>query len=151
MKFSEIIKPGHVALDLQAGPKEAVLRALLGIVAGDLAGGEAEGIYEALLSREATMSTAILPEVAIPHAVVASVASPVVALGICRGGTDYASLDGAATKVFFLLLSPANPPNSHLMVLASLATLMQSAGIIADLEGARNEAEILAAIASHEA
>ncbi|HEY8079266.1 MAG TPA: cation:proton antiporter [Labilithrix sp.] len=75
----------------------------------------------AVLEREVIAATGLGDGVAIPHAAVAELPKPVVALGLSREGIDFAAPDGTPARVVFLLLLPPKAYETEVRVLAALA------------------------------
>lgn len=74
-----------------------------------------------VLEREMVAPTGLGDEVAIPHAAVAGLSRPVVALGLAPHGIDFDAPDGRPARIVFLLLLPPKAFEREVRVLASLA------------------------------
>jgi mannitol/fructose-specific phosphotransferase system IIA component (Ntr-type) len=75
----------------------------------------------AVLDREATASTGLGDDVAVPHAVVAGLAQPMVALGFAPDGIDFNAPDGQPARIIFLLLIPPRAHDQEVRILAQIA------------------------------
>ena len=75
----------------------------------------------AVLEREMVAATGLGDEVAIPHASVEGLTSPVVALGLSADGIDFDAPDGRPARIVFLLLLPPKAYEREVRVLAGLA------------------------------
>jgi mannitol/fructose-specific phosphotransferase system IIA component (Ntr-type) len=82
-----------------------------------LAGG---AVAEVAWEREQSVSTGIGNGVAIPHARLDSLASPVVAFGISPCGIDFDSPDGEPARLVFLILTPKEDSEIQLEILADI-------------------------------
>lgn len=80
---------------------------------------------DALTAREATMSTGIIPGIAVPHAMCASVKDMVVVIGISREGIEYDALDGNPVHFVVMLLFELGHTQTHLEVMKDVASLLQ--------------------------
>jgi PTS system nitrogen regulatory IIA component len=123
-----------VNLQVRPGTKKQVMEQLIGLLqnAGLLV--EREPFLQKLLEREDMVSTAIFPGIALPHCrkpEECPLASPRVALGVCREGTDFDSLDGRPTYVFFLIC--ASSVVVHLKIIAELALLFRRSTLVEEL------------------
>lgn len=81
-------------------------------------------ILDLVKTREKQGSTFLAEGVALPHARVEGLETPVAALGITRAGV----LDdpmGGTTEVVLLLLAPANDPSGHLRRMAAAARVLR--------------------------
>lgn len=72
-----------------------------------------------VLAREEIFSTVIAPGLALPHARLAGLNEPLVAMACCPDGADFT--DGATVNVMILLLTPVDEPNLHMSLMAALA------------------------------
>jgi excisionase family DNA binding protein len=136
-----------VGLDIRPGTKMLVLEQLLDVM---LAGGlpvDRRLFLQKLLEREEMVSTAIFPGIALPHfrkPEECPLAEPRIALGLCRPGTDFDSLDGKPTHAFFLIC--AGNAVVHLKIIAELALLFRRGTLLEELLAASDPASVLAAL-----
>jgi PTS system nitrogen regulatory IIA component len=123
------IRPDLVFLDLECRSAEQVIGALAERAAG-AAGLRscARDLEHALADRERLGSTAIGGGVAIPHAKVAGLKQPLLAVGVCRSGVDFGATDGQPVRVFFLIASPPDAPAEHLRLLAAISRWLGKGG-----------------------
>jgi len=141
--LSRLVTPEQILMDLQPGTKDEILRQLVGPLgeAGIIA--DANDYYERLMRREEMVSTALGRGVAFPHVRhpdQAPAHSPTIALGICRPGTDFNSLDGNPTHVFALCCSSSE--SMHLRLLAKVTLLLRTDGMMDRLRNASNANEV---------
>lgn len=81
-----------------------------------------ESAWESLLERERQGGTFVGEDVAIPHARIAELRRPFVALGIGRSGIlDRES--NRSVQIMLLLLSPTDPPESHVKMLGVISRM----------------------------
>jgi tellurite resistance protein TerC len=81
---------------------------------------------KAIMKREANFSTALGHQCAFPHARLAGLAKPLIAVGMSRDGVDFPAPDGQPVKVVFLILTPFNEPTSQLHILSRLSGLISN-------------------------
>ncbi len=115
----------------------------LGAKLGDLAPRAAR----AVLDREIVASTGLGDEVAVPHAVVAGLSKPMLALGFAKDGIDFNAPDGRAAKVVFLLLMPPRVHDQEVRILAAIARAVLDPEARARLLGASSETEVATLLA----
>ena len=82
-------------------------------------------VLKVLLERERISTTAIGEGVAIPHGKLNGVERVVGVFARSPGGIDFASLDGAPTHLFFVLVAPENAAADHLKALARISRLLK--------------------------
>jgi two-component system, OmpR family, sensor histidine kinase KdpD len=104
---------------------------------------------QAVLAREAQGSTFFNEGVAFPHARMASLARPLVALGLTRGGIPDAAVEKPVEYVF-LSLSPLEKPEIQVQLLALAARTFQNRHLSQALRAAADAREVHLALKSWE-
>lgn len=118
----------------------------LAAIAGPLAGIEASRIESLAWEREKIVATGIGHGVAIPHARVDGIKSPIVALGVSEAGVDFDAPDGQPAHAVFLLVTPQNDPAAQLELSANISNLFRDPKCLERVIRAKNFTEILAAL-----
>jgi len=90
-------------------------------VAAVAAGRDREEINTAVWDRETQGATGIGHLIAVPHARIEGLKTPVIAVGLSDHGVDFDAPDGAAARVVFLLLTPRNDDGAQIEILADIA------------------------------
>jgi PTS system nitrogen regulatory IIA component len=142
--LSRLLTDGLIRLDVQPGTKEQVLRQLVQPLIRTWIIDQEQPFLDKLLERERIVSTAVGKGVAIPHLRNPREnpgGGPAMVVGICRGGTDFDSLDGEKTRVFFLLCTDSEVV--HLRVLAKVNRIAGKEGTMLQLTGAETVEEVL--------
>ncbi|MCW5776823.1 MAG: cation:proton antiporter, partial [Phycisphaeraceae bacterium] len=106
----------------------------------------ADVVAEAALARERLMGSGIGGGIAVPHARLAEIDTPVVAIGRAPRGVDFAAPDEKPARLIILLVTPASQPEYQLRLLASIARTAQSADTVDRLAEASSWTEFLAAL-----
>jgi len=128
-----------VSLGIRPGAKKQVLGELIDLVAAAGLLADRGAFLQKLLDREEMVSTAIFPGIALPHfrkPEECPLAEPRVALGVCSEGTEFDSLDGKPTHVFFLIC--AGSVVVHLKIIAELTLLFRRSTLVEELLAARD-------------
>jgi len=136
-----------VGLDIRPDTKKQVLEQLLDLLGACGQPFERQSFLQKLLDREEMVSTAIFPGIALPHfrkPEECPLAEPRVVLGLCRAGTDFDSLDGKPTYVFFLIC--AGSVVVHLKIIAELALLFRRSALLEELLAAPDPRSALAVL-----
>jgi Kef-type K+ transport system membrane component KefB/mannitol/fructose-specific phosphotransferase system IIA component (Ntr-type) len=123
----------------------AELAASLRPVLGDME----ERACRAVLDREATASTGLGDEVAVPHAVIAGLKQPMLALGFAPDGVDFNAPDGQGAKIVFLLLMPPRAHDQEVRILAQIARAVIEPASRKQLLQAKSVLEVLTLISEH--
>jgi nitrogen PTS system EIIA component len=144
VSLKSLVRPELVDTDLQPASKKAVLGRLVLVLehASLVSGPEASRLLDRLVDREEMVSTAIFSGVAVPHPrnpQESLVKRPAVAMGICRRGTDFDSLDMEPTFVFFLVC--AGNELLHLKLIAEISLLLRKRDLVSRLAAASHPIE----------
>ena len=123
MNLSEFVVTEAIIPNLEATSKDAAVQAMVASLkdAGSIPAGDEESIVAAILKREELGSTGIGNGVAVPHTKHPSVDRLVATVAISTDGVDFASLDGEAVYILFLLVSPPDRPGDHLRGLENIS------------------------------
>jgi mannitol/fructose-specific phosphotransferase system IIA component (Ntr-type) len=120
------------------------------VTAGAIPADGASAAVRAVIAREAEASTAVLEiGVGVPHARLAGMTMPAVALAVSGQGL-YEAVPTVPINVVALVLSPPNASDAHLRILAGIATLLRSGELRAAMFRAQDPAAVLAALTQHE-
>ncbi|MDT8391577.1 MAG: PTS sugar transporter subunit IIA, partial [Lentisphaeria bacterium] len=117
-----------VIADLQGTNKYDIIDELLDHVAKRTGLGDLPHVRQDLRHREKLMSTGLERGVAVPHCRTDQVDTLTCALGICRKGADFDSLDGQPTHVVALTLVPLSKPAPYVQFIASLVLAVDQLG-----------------------
>lgn len=144
MKLTDFVVRDAIVPDLQVETKEQAIRGLVGSLrsAGVIPAGDEDGIVAAIMKREELGSTGIGRGVAVPHTKHPSVDRLIATVAICQGGVDFASLDGDAVHILFLLVSPPDKPGDHLRGLENISRHLRSETFCNFLKQARSQGEV---------
>ncbi|HOE11491.1 MAG TPA: cation:proton antiporter [bacterium] len=108
-----------------------------------------EAAFDAVWQREQIMSTSLDHGVAVPHARMENLKTPIVALGISGKGVDFDSTDGQPTHLIFLLLTPSDDHRVQLELLADIGQAFQDPALIQHCVTVRTFTEFLALFKSY--
>ena len=124
MNLKKVLSPDTVWVDLKADTKQGIIEEMIDrlVAAGKIEGREAA--LQAVLDREAKMSTGMQNGVAIPHGKTDAIKSLVAAVGLNKAGVDFDSMDGSPCTIFIMTLSPARRAGPHMQFLAEVSRLI---------------------------
>ncbi len=145
MKFAEFICNEALNANLQAKTKEDTIREMVKSLldAGQIAEEDYEGIVRHVLKREELGSTGIGRCVAVPHTKFPNVKKMVGTVAISPEGVDFDSLDGQPVRVLFMLISPPDQPQEHLLALEHIAKQLREDTFRRFMMQARNSEDIM--------
>lgn len=131
--------------DLDAANPSAAI-SLLSALASNRAGIDPETIADAVLRREALMSTGLGQGVAVPHARFADLKEPVIVVGLNAQGLDFNAHDGQPVRLIFLVLTPNPDGGAQVQILGAIAALLRDPEIRQQIFEARTPSEFLATL-----
>jgi len=124
MNLCKSIPISCIKLNLTGADKPAVIEELLDIlVQSDLVPNRKTAL-KALLEREKQMSTGFDNGIAIPHGKCDTLTGIVACLGISQTGIEFDSIDGEASTIFIMTLSPENRKAYHLEFLGAVSGIL---------------------------
>jgi Kef-type K+ transport system membrane component KefB/mannitol/fructose-specific phosphotransferase system IIA component (Ntr-type) len=103
----------------------------------------------AVLDRESTAPTGLGDEVAVPHAAVAGLQKPLLAVGFAPGGVDFNAPDDQPARIVFLLLMPPRAYDQEVRILAQIARAVIAPEARQRLMQAKSPNELFALLSAH--
>lgn len=139
--FYSYLAEGNIICRSDSNTGSEVIEELAKLLARNNAGLSAGTIVDEVLAREAMFPTVIAPGLAVPHARLAELDKPLVALATSTRGIDFGVPEMGPVKIVLMLLTPGDDPGLHLQLLSALAKDF----------GAQDEVETVAALPDPEA
>ncbi len=119
-RFTDFISQKTFLRNLSGNNKIDVINEL-SILASNFVNINSEEIKKLVMERESIISTGIGNSVAVPHARVNNLKSPIIAVGLSNSGIDFDSPDGESAQIIFLILTPSEDASSQIEILADIA------------------------------
>lgn len=150
MKIIELLNTSSIKLGESPANKNDLISKLVDLMdnSGNLI--DKELYKKDVLLREKSGTTGIGGGVAIPHAKSKAVKFPQLAAMTVPKGSDFDSLDGEDTKLFFLIAVPEKSNDEHIILLQRLSTMLMDESFINNLLNSQNEDEFLKIIEEKE-
>ena len=122
MKLADIMVTEAITADLQATTRDDAIRELVTALAdaGAIPTKSVDDVVKAIIKREGQATTGIGKGVALPHAKIDSIKSPVGVIGRSAEGIDFSSLDSKPVYSVILLLSSPDNPDEHLQAMETI-------------------------------
>ncbi|MEI7529719.1 MAG: CNNM domain-containing protein [Elusimicrobiota bacterium] len=141
--LSSLLLPHACSLDIrEAGRFEAIEEVLNGLHSASPSFDREEAL-KAIVKRETNFSTALGHQTAFPHARLASLSKPLLAIGKSREGIYFPSPDSQPVKIIFLILTPFNEPTLQLNILSQLSGLISNVTLRKRLFSAKTPGNLL--------
>ena len=106
MKITDILIPELIRYPLTVNDKESAIKELLDVLNSREKIQDYDAVLDAVLKREAKMTTGVGNGVAIPHCKSHGAGQFAIALGIHPQGINFDSLDDRPAHLIFLLIGP---------------------------------------------
>ncbi len=151
MRVFDILKEDLIVPELHGDTKTDVLRELASHLAARHTEINPEQLVTVLLDRERLGTTAIGEGIAIPHGKLPGLKGVVAVFGRSRKGVDCHSLDGAPTRLFFLLVAPEDSAGVHLKALARVSRLLKDKAFRERLLNGKTQVELYRVICEEDA
>lgn len=122
MKLSDIVVDDAIRAELKSTTREEAIQELVEALAeaGAIPRKNAEEVSKAVIARESQATTGIGKGIALPHAKMKGIKSPIAAIGVSRDGLDFSSLDSKPVYSVILLLSSPDNPDEHLQAMETI-------------------------------
>ena len=98
---------------------------------------------KAIIKRETNFSTALGHQTAFPHARLASLSKPLLAIGKSHEGVLFPTPDNQPVKIIFLILTPYNEPTLQLNILSQLSGLISNVTLRKRLFSAKSSENLM--------
>jgi len=141
-EFKNALTQGSIIPTLTGSTKREIVEKLVSVLYSEGIIKDVEAAVNAVMEREASMSTGMQNGIALPHARTDAVDKITVAVGLSKNGIDYRAFDGKPSKIFVLILSPLSTDSPHIQFLASIATMLNSEDAREKLLGCFTQAQI---------
>ncbi len=149
LRLGDVLKESRIVLDVQAGSAETAIVETINRCGTDDVPMARQVVIDAVLARERSLPTYLGEGLAVPHARLDQLKTPVLYFARSADGVvfDPKKPDEKAT-VLFLLLTPLASPRLQTRMLARIANLRESSYVWDRLIRATSQAEALEAIRS---
>ena len=148
--LSQWISLPHIVIWADLVEKETVLRTLASAFGRADGIEDPEALFASIMKREAQGSTFFNEGVAFPHVRVEGLAAPAIALGLTKEGVADVATE-KPIEIVFLILSPAQAPDSQVKLLGLASRAAQSRHLMQALRSVRSPTEALKMIRDWEA
>jgi len=138
MILQDVLLPDFIKVDMEAEDKDEAFEELVDHYCQADNSNARDEILDAIMEREAKMSTGIHKGIAVPHGKTTAVDTMRGVLGISRKGIHYDSLDGEPVYLLFMIISPMEDSEKYLRLLKHLAELVENPQFQVDLQSQKD-------------
>lgn len=148
MALTDYLRDELIFLDLHPTDVRDCLEMMIAMAAKRGAIADAADALSRLMERERTMSTGMGGGVAVPHAKSDRCRAMTVVFGRIPDGVDFRAIDGRPVHIVFLLFGPPDSTRQHVDLLARIAYLVKTPGVIESLKSAPDAGAVSAILRS---
>jgi len=143
MNLKKVLTKESILPKLKANTKNEIIEELVAFLIKNHPGADRATALDAVMTREAKMSTGMQNGIAIPHGKTDTVDRLLVAIAIKKEGVDFDAMDGQPCSIFVMTLSPENRAGPHIQFLAEISKLLGNEEIRKKLITAESADEII--------
>ena len=148
-KFSDYLSLNNIICNVDAADEEAVLCKLLEALNRHYPKLDIQNAGAEIRVRESIFSTVIAPGLAVPHARLAGLPFPLVAVACTPKGVTVSNCNDKVVMTV-LVLTPQDEPNLHLQILAALCSVFADHGRLETLANIADAESFFAALSNAE-
>lgn len=141
--LADLLTLERVKVPLASHSKDDVLRELVQLAMPAADDAALQRMVQAVLDREALLSTGIGSGIAIPHGRTSEVEGIVLTAGLAPSPIEFESLDGRPVSLFFLLLGPERAAGAHVRALGRISRILRHESVRDDLNASTTAEEFL--------
>ena len=142
MSLEAILPPERALFAVPGGSKKRVLEFFSTFIAQNTPSLDSQEVFGRLIGREKLGSTGIGNGVAIPHARDPHCKSPVAGFLKLQEPINFDAIDGEPVDLLFILLVPEAADDTHLALLAQVASLMNDGDTRARLRKSESQNQL---------
>lgn len=146
MSLKEHLDARCICLDLQGTDKQSIIEEMVDLLVAAGKVSDRRAALQAILDREAKMSTGMQNGVAIPHGKTPSVSTLHTAVAVRQTPIDFDALDGEPCNLFIMTLSPIDNTGPHIQFLSEISRVLADAGNRRRLAAASTPDEAIAVL-----
>jgi len=146
MELSQLLDLSNVVVGVDATDKDGLLNAVIDLVAERKEVNDPGRMREAVLEREAAMSTGVGKGLGLPHAKTSAVDGIIAALAVTNEPVEFESIDNEPVQIVFLLVGKQDAKSQHVRILSRISRMMNQNDARERILAASGREELLSAI-----
>lgn len=136
MKICDLVQKDLINVNLNSHTRDVVISEIVDQLYKNREIKNKKQIIESLLKREGLGATGIGYGVAIPHARIADLKTPILFIGVSKSGIDFSAVDGRPVYLIILFLTPLLESSLHLKILSKIGAMVNDKVFIKQLMAA---------------
>ncbi len=121
VRLADYLDEDCILCGLETESRDSAIDQMIGRLHRKLAGLDHAEALEAVLERERQSPTVLAEGLALPHARLAELTNPVLALATSHAGIDFEAVGEERVNLIVLILTPKDDPGAYLRLMASLS------------------------------
>ncbi len=143
MNIKDLLNPSCTSAQSDVSSTKTILDKLAHLLGEQCPSVGSDKILEELVARERLGSTAIGHGVAMPHAKLSSITSPMLAIVTTQNGIDFDAPDDELVDIFFGLILPDEDKGEHLQSLKCITELARQEEVRKSLRAAADQQSLV--------
>ncbi|MDD2600287.1 MAG: PTS sugar transporter subunit IIA [Kiritimatiellae bacterium] len=142
IRLADYLDESCVLCNLETASRDEILARMVAALKRHVGNFEQESVLKAVIEREVQSHTVLASGLALPHARIASISQPMMAVAISPKGIDFEAPGEDPVNVIVLILTPKFDPGSYLRLMTSLSKLLNNKPVIKRLCVATSAREV---------
>ncbi|MDZ4858688.1 MAG: PTS sugar transporter subunit IIA [Candidatus Hydrogenedentes bacterium] len=152
MRLGDLLHENTIKLNIDARNKHEAIEELVDVLvhAHEIPFSLRNHVLEIVSEREAEISTGLEHGIAVPHGASDRIDDTIVAMGVCREGVPFDSVDGISARIIVLTLFPRRNFSGNVKGMAAIAHLLRNSKLRDRIRAATSPASVLQAVREEE-
>jgi len=148
--ISDLLEADSIYVGVSASDKADLLQQLIDSFGGRDGVGDLQALGDAVLEREAMLSTGVGDGIALPHAKTPAVTKTLAVFATTATPIAYDSFDNKPVRLIFMLIGPPSASREHVRILGRISRLLQREPVRQRLINALTAEEIISILQTAE-
>ncbi|MDF7801982.1 PTS sugar transporter subunit IIA [Pontiellaceae bacterium B1224] len=144
VRLADYLQEDCILCNVDAVTRDKAVEQLVGVLHGKVDGFNSAVAVQAVIERERQAPTVLAEGLALPHARLAGLSRPMLAMATSLSGIDFEAVGEEPVHVVVLILTPKDDPGAYLRLMASLSKTLAEPHMLKRLTVAGNAREAFA-------
>lgn len=142
IRLADFIDEKCILCNIESVSRDELLDRMVGTISRIVGGFEKHDVVQAVIDREMQAPTVLASGLALPHARLAEIDKPYLAVAISPKGVDFEAFGEEPVNVIVMILTPKSDPGAYLRLMATLSKLLNNKTVIKRLCVASSAREV---------